>query len=141
MMMDTGYVPMAPKQMHGADLKIEIISRIAIALKQGDIQSLTAFIQQITAIAQLKATQGTEMLNTDEMMDYSLRLYNLPPKFVYGGAQLAKIRQIINQQRAQQQQQQQAMATAKTAKDLGAANTGGDTNMLQKLIEQQSPGG
>ena len=141
LMVESNSIPPAPQQMHGADLKIEIISRIAIALKQGDIQSLTAFIQQINAIAQTKAVQGTEALNTDEMMDYSLKLFNLPPKFLYGGAQLAQIRQQINQARAQQQKVAQAEQVSKTTKNLGQSNTGGDSNMLQKLMEQNSPGG
>lgn|SRR5665213_149996 len=136
LMLDTKYVPPAPKQMHGADLKIEIISRIAIALKQGDIQSLTAWVQQIMLIAQAKNNPGTEMLNVDEIMDYSLRLYNLPPKFVYGGAQLAKIRQIITQQQAAQQKAAQQEQMSKTAKNLGQADTGGGTNLLQKLSQQ-----
>ena len=141
LMLDEGVIDPAPPQMNGADLKIEIISRIAIALKQGDIQSMTALVQGVTAIAQMKQLPGTEMMNADEMADHLVRILNQSPKFVYGGAALAKIRQMMNQQRQQQQQQAQAEQMSKTAKNLGGANTGGDTNMLQKLMEQGGQGG
>jgi hypothetical protein len=136
LMLDSKYIPPAPKAMHGADLKIEIISRIAIALKQGDIQGVTAFIQLVVQIMQAKAIPGSEAMNTDEIIDYCLRLFNLPPKFLYGGAQLAKIRQIITQQKQQQQQAAMQEQRSKTAKNLGQADTGGDTNLLQKMIQQ-----
>ncbi|MDE2099516.1 MAG: hypothetical protein KGL39_19850 [Patescibacteria group bacterium] len=130
-------VPPAPEQIHGQPLKVEIISRIAIALKQGDLQSLNAMIQMATSIAQMKQLPGTEMMNADEMMDHTVRILNQSPKFIYGGAQLAKIRQMIAQQHQQQQKLQQQELASKTAKNLGQADTGGDSNLLQKMMEQQ----
>jgi Bacteriophage head to tail connecting protein len=136
MFLEDKVIPPAPAKMHGANLKIEIISRIAIALKQGDVQSINAFVQFVTMVAQAKAIQGTEMLNADEIIDYALKIFNLPPKFVYGGQALAKIRQNIARINQQQQKMQQQQHVADTAKTLSQANTGGDTNMLQKLTQQ-----
>jgi len=139
-MVDEKVIPPAPKGLHGKPLKVEVISRIAIALKQGDINAMDAFVQGEEALAQVKQMPGTERLNADEVSDYRLRTLNLPPKFLYSPQQVAKIRQQMNEMKAKQQAMAQAEQASKTAKNLGAANTGGDSNMLQKLIQQAQGG-
>ena len=144
MMLEDGIIPPAPQQMHGQPLKVEVISRIAIALKQGDVQAINAGLGMAQAVANVKQLPGTEALNGDEILDHSFKVLDLPPKFLYAGKDLQRIRQIMNQQHEQQQKAAQAEQASKTAKNLGTAKAGDDTTLLQKMIEQNggaSPNG
>jgi hypothetical protein len=140
LMLEDKEVPPAPPAMHGSELKVEVVSRIAIALKQGDINALNAFLGTVNQVVQIKAQPGSEALNGDEAMDYSLHLLNLPPKLSYSADQLAKIRDNINKMKQQQQAADHAEKMSKVAKNLGGADTGGDSNMLQKIMEQSQGG-
>jgi len=140
LMVEDRVIPPAPKELHGEPLRVEVISRIAIALKQGDINALNAGLALAGQVAQIKAQPGTERVNGDEAMDYGFRLLNLNPKLLYSQEDVAKIRQKMNDMRQKQQAAQQAETQSKTLKNLGGADTGGDTNMLQKMIQQQQGG-
>jgi hypothetical protein len=141
LMLEDRVIPPAPKIIHGADLQVNIVSRIAIALKQSDINALNAHLGLVGQVAQIKAQPGSEALNGDEAMDYSLKLLNLPPKLMYTGPQLAKIRDLMNKHKQQQQAAEQSKTMSETAKNLGGASTGGDSNLLQKIMEQQGGNG
>jgi len=137
LMVEDRVIPSAPPDLHGTPLRVEVISRIAIALKQGDINALNAGIGAAGQIAQVKAQPGTERLNGDEALDYTFRLLNLPPKLLYSEAQVAKIRQQMTQIRQAKQQAALAEQHSKTAKNLGQADVGGDSSLLQKIMESQ----
>jgi len=137
LMLEDRKIDPAPKSIDNADLKIQIVSRIAIALKQGDINALNAYLGTVNQVVQIKAQPGSEALNGDEVMDYSQHLLNLPPKLSYSGDQLAKIRDNMNKMKQQQAAAQAGETASKTAKNLAGAGTGGDSNLLQKIMESQ----
>lgn len=137
LMVEDRVIPPAPKSIHGADLKIQIVSRIAIALKQSDINALNAYLGTVQQVVNIKAQPGSEALNGDEVMEYSQHLLNLPPKLSYSGDELQKIRDQKNKMAAQQAAAQHAETASKTAKNLAGASTGGDSNLLQKIMDQQ----
>ena len=137
LMVEDREVPSAPPSMDGQDLKVEVISRIAIALKQSDINALNALLGIINQLIQIKAQPGSEKLNGDEVMDYAMRLLNLPPKLTYSLEDVTKIRDQLNKMKQQQAAAQHAETASKTAKNLAGAGTGGETNLLQKIMDSQ----
>lgn len=141
LMIEEKVIPSAPDNIHMKNLKVEVISRIAIALKQGDINAIDAGMNTVAKIAEIKAQPGTERLNGDEVMDDVFRKLNLSPKYLYDEKQAAKIRQAMNQQKQQQMAAQHAEQLSKTAKNLSAADMGGNTNLLQQMMDAAKNGG
>ncbi len=137
LMLEDRAIGPAPRSMHGQDLKVEVISRIAIALKQSDINALNALLGLMNQLIQIKAQPGSEKVNGDEIMDYAMRLLNLPPKLTYSNEDVKKIRDQINKMKQRQMEAQHAETASKTAANLSNASTGGDTNLLQKMMGQQ----
>ena len=140
-MLDEKIIPPAPPALHGIELKVEVVSSIAMALKQSDIQAIQTGIGIVSNLASVKGMPGTERLNSDEVLDYVFRALNLSPKLLYSEQQVAQIRQAINQQKQQQAQAEQAEQMSKTAKNLAGAGTGGDKNLLQHVMGGQNPNG
>jgi hypothetical protein len=133
-MLDDGDIPPAPPQMHGSPLKVEVVSRVAIALKMGEITGYQKGIEFATAIAAAKA-QGDDSINADEFMPKAWKILNLPPQTLYSLKQKQVMRQQKAQQQAQEQQVEAAHKLSGAAKNLGGADTGDGNNMLQQLLE------
>jgi hypothetical protein len=135
MMLQDGLIPPAPEQLHGAPLKVEVISRIAMTLKMTEITGYQKGIEFATALAQAKQA-GNDSLNDDEFLQRVFKALNLPPTTLFSKQQLQTIRQARQQAQDKQQAIENAHKLSGATKNLGQSDTGDNGNLLQQLMEQ-----
>lgn len=97
-----GKLPEMPASLDGAELEVVYTSPASQAQYAAGIADMSAFIQDITPLAQADPTI-VEGVNGREMLDEYARLRNLSPRMIRTEEQLEQIRE----QRAQAEQQQQ----------------------------------
>jgi hypothetical protein len=133
-MLENDYIPPAPPEIAGMDLKIEYVSMLAQAQKMigsSGLEQFAGFVGQIAA-ADPKAAMKVKW---DEMVDQYGTMLGVPPAVIRSDED-------VEEMIAQQQQQQQMMQTmqmmqqaAGTAKDLGQTPVNqGQKSALDALI-------
>mgnify|MGYP000564787440 FL=1 len=134
----TKRLPPPPRELQGRDVRIEYISIMAQAQKllgTTAVERFTTFVGNLaTAVP-----AALDKLNIDTTIDEYGRMLGVPPTTIRGDDEVAQLRADRAQQQAQAQQLAAAQAAAGTAKDLAAADTGGDnalTTMLRGLGAQ-----
>jgi len=131
---DAGILPPVPKEMEGADIKIEFISVLAQAQKAVGLSAMDQLLMTVGQVAQLKP-EVIDKVNGDAWVDKASDILGVDPDLVVANDQVAMIRQ----QRAEQQQAQQMAemlpSTAQAAKALSETNTR-DPSALTDLYSQ-----
>lgn len=127
-----GKLPPKPQQMKNQEVGVEYLSILAQAAKAiaaGTIRDAAGFVGSLAAF-------DPSVLDTVKL-DVMLRRYceavGLSPDMLRGDDEVAQLRAARKQQQAAAAQQQQALAVSQTAKNLGQANTGGDTALARAM--------
>lgn len=121
-MLRRGMIPRPPRELEGANLKIEYTSVMAQAQKLIGLGGLDRFSVSMKALAEVDPTI-VDIVDTQELAETYAEMTSVPPKILRTPEQVAEIRQ----ERARQQQAAQAAATLKdasaAAKNLGSVDT------------------
>ena len=139
LLLTEGKLPMAPKEMHGVPLKIDMVSTVAIALKMGEITAYKEFATFIEQYAQADPNIK-DVVDSDEMARKVSQSLNISQTVIRGEDKVQALRQQRAQQQAQQQAAERAPQIAKGVKDLAQAPTDGNS-ALSQLMGQQGQGG
>lgn len=137
-MINSGMIPPAPKELGGENLKVEYISIMAQAQKLvgiGAVERFAGFVGQAAAVD----PRILDKVNGDQMIDVYSDLVSLPTGIVRTDDEVMNIRSQREQAIAQQQQAEQMSMQAKTAKDLSQSKIESD-NGLGMLVDQAQSG-
>lgn len=126
-------IPKPPEELQGRELRVEYVSVLAAAQRAHattGIERASSFVANLSAVK----PDALDTLDFDQVVtEYSSSL-GVPPQIVRSDDQV----QLIRQQRAKAAQAQQQMAQAQeasvTAKNLGQAPVGQDSNALNELL-------
>lgn len=131
---DAGILPPVPKEMEGADIKIEFISVLAQAQKAVGLSAMDQLLMTVGNVAQLKP-DVIDKVNGDAWIDKASDILGVDPDLVVANDQVA----LIRKQRAEQEQAQQMAdmvpGAAQAAKTLSETNTR-DPNALTDMFSQ-----
>jgi hypothetical protein len=135
MMVKSGILPPAPKELQGHDLQVDFVSTLAQAQQLVGLSSMDRFAMTLGSLAQMKP-EVMDKLDADQFADVYAQRLGLDPSLIVGDDKVV----LIRQNRAQQQQQQQQMAMmqpmADAAAKVGGVQTqGGESNMLADVMQ------
>lgn len=134
MMLDAGIVAEPPEELAGAPLTVEFTSILAQAQKQAGASAIDRLIGTVGAMAGMMP-DAIDKLDPDQIVDEYAHVLGVNPKLLRAEESLQALRQGRQQMQAQQMQAAQQAQAASTAKDLAAAQTGGN-NMLTEVAGQ-----
>lgn len=137
MMLRQGMIPTPPQELSGMNLKIEYISVMAQAQKMIGISGIERFAQFTNQLATVDPTVN-DKVNRDMMVDRYGDMTSIPPGIVRTDEAVAGIRSARAQVLAQQQKMDHIEQAAGAAKNLSAADTGGDNALTQVLDKASS---
>jgi hypothetical protein len=132
-MVRSGILPPAPREIAGQPMEIEFISMLSMAQQA----AATAGIERIFGIVGNLAgidPAATDNVDIDFGLDKMSELLGNDPRLIRSPEQLDAIRAKREQQAAQQQAQEQALAYAKGAETLSKVDVGGGRNAIQQMI-------
>jgi hypothetical protein len=134
-LVEQGWIPEAPEELQGQDLKVEYISTMAQAQKMVDIGGLDRFSGFVANLAaQTQNPQLLDKLDSDQLIDVYADRTGVPPDVVRTDEEVAEIRAGRAQAQSAQMQSELMKNAAGTAKDLSQANLDGD-NALSRLVQ------
>jgi hypothetical protein len=131
-----GLLPPPPADVAEAEYKVEYVSILAQAQKLINANSMTAYLQTATAVAQINPDSVVKT-NWDKFLEDYGDTVNLPARIVREDDEVSKLREAQAQEAQRQQQIVEDQANADTAQKLGSADVTEDTALGQL---QQSMG-
>ncbi len=130
--LEAGKLPPPPEELQGRDLQVEYISIMAQAQKllgTTAVERISTFIGNLSVVF----PEVKDKLNIDATVDVYGGMLGVSPTIVRTDEEVAAMREQRAQAQAKEQQMMQAQAAAGVAKDLSAADTGGD-NALNTML-------
>lgn len=115
-----GAIAVPPKQMQGAQIKVEFISNLAQAQKLVGLQPIEMYVGFIGANAEL-FPNILDKVDYDEMADEYAEVAGVPPKMIRDDKEVEQIRLERAQQAEQRMMMEQAAQGAQIAKDASQA--------------------
>lgn len=112
-MLRQGAFPQPPEELQGADYDIELVSPLAKAQKQGELQNTLRGVEVLTQMAQIAPV--LDYLDGDKMIDYLIDVMGMPAQIVRSPEEVAIVRRQQAQQAAQQQEQMAELQEAEVA--------------------------
>lgn len=112
-MMRQGAFPEPPEELRGADYDIELVSPLAKAQKQMELQNTLRGVEVLTQVGQIAPVM--DYLDGDKMVDYLIDVMGLPAQVVRSEEEVAILRRQQAQQAAQQQEQLAQLQEAEIA--------------------------
>lgn len=112
-MMRQGAFPEPPEELQGADYDIELVSPLAKAQKQMELQNTLRGVEVLTQVGQIAPVM--DYLDGDKMVDYLIDVMGLPAQVVRSEEEVAILRRQQAQQAAQQQEQLAQLQEAEIA--------------------------
>lgn len=134
-MQNQGLIPEPPKELLGADLKVEYISVMAQAQKMvgiGGIERFAGFVGQLAAAD----PQVLDKIDSDQIVDVYADIVSVAPGIVRSDEKVQEIRSQRQQQMAQQAKTEQLGTMAGAAKQLSETSLEGDS-ALNRLLGGQ----
>lgn len=125
-MLQMGLIPTPPDALSGAKLRIEYISILHQAQKLTALVGIQTLVRFTGEVAQFDPSV-IDKLDRDQLIDEVADIVGAPPKVVVSDETVLAIRQQKAEQAAKAAQAAQLQAVAKSAKDLGGADTGEGT--------------
>jgi hypothetical protein len=140
-MLEAGIVPPPPPEIQGSNINVEFVSMLAQAQKAVSTNGIDRFMGNIAQVAQFKP-EVLDKFDVDKWADIYSDVLGVDPELILPNDQVAQIR--AARQKAQQAAAQQAQMAqgAATAKDLSAADTGGQnalTDVMNMFSGYNSP--
>jgi hypothetical protein len=124
--------PPIPEELQGVKIDVEYVSLLAQAQKLVNTNSIEAFGDFVTRVAQINP-EIIDKFNVDEAADAYADYVGLPPKIVRDAEEVAEVREARAAAVQQQAEMEQATQEAKIAKDLGSAQVAEGESALQRL--------
>ena len=106
-----GKIPEAPETIEQESLDIEYVSPLAKAQKQSDVQGIMRLFELLSPLAGIDPGVF-DHLDTDGLVRYMLRTLSIPASVTKGEGEIARDRQVRQEQQAQQQELNEATQTA-----------------------------
>jgi len=106
-----GKIPEAPPMIEQESLDIEYVSPLAKAQKQSDVQGIMRLFELLSPLAGIDPGVF-DHLDTDGLVRYMLRTLSIPASVTKGEGEIARDRQVRQEQQAQQQELNEATQTA-----------------------------
>lgn len=125
-MLEMGLIPTPPDALSEAKLRIEYISILHQAQKLTALVGIQTLVRFTGEVAQFDPSV-TDKLDGDQLIDEVADITGAPPKVVVSDETVLAIRQKRAEDQAKAQQAATLQAVAKSAKDLGGADTGEGT--------------
>lgn len=135
-MQKRGFIPPAPPDIRGSELKVEYISVLHQAQKAtqlGGLRSVAEFIEPIAA----RDPSVFDKVDMDKVIEHFAEDAGVPPDIIRSDEKVAQIRQARAQAAKEERQVRLQEHASKTAKNLAQANTGGQ-NALTDLAAHQA---
>lgn len=136
-MVEGGIVPPAPEELQGMELNVEFVSMLAQAQRAIGTNSVDRFVGNLGAVAQFKP-EVLDKFDADQWADSYSEMLGVDPKMIIAGDQVAVIREARAKAQQAQAQVDAMHTTSETARNLGAADTGGGSNALMDVMNQFS---
>lgn len=134
---EVGILPPPPPELEGQDINIEFISTLAQAQKMVGIGGLDGFIGRVAQVSAGKQDPSVwDKVDADQCIDKYADMFGVDPSVVVADDRVVMVREDRAQQQAAQQRAAAVPAMAGAAKDLAAADTGGQnalTDVLSRL--------
>ena len=131
-MVEAGAVPAPPEELQGMELSVEFVSMLAQAQRAVATNGVDRFVMNLGAVAGMKP-DVLDKFDSDRWADAYADMLGVDPELIVPGEQVA----IIRQQRAQaaqaQAQMQAAEQMAGAARNLAAADTGGQNALTDVM--------
>jgi len=118
-MLRKGLLMPVPEELDGVPLDIEYQSRLEVAQKFGELQSLNMFLQTVGGFAQFKP-EALDKLSADEVVNLLAEFSGADAKALESDEVVKAIRENRQELAQQQQQLAQAQQGGMVAKDVGA---------------------
>lgn len=122
-MIEARMVPPPPRDLAGAELKVEFVSMLAQAQRAVGLASVDRLLGTVGSAAQFGMTNMMDKLDQDQIVDEYADMLGVDPELINANEDVA----IIREQRAEQQQAMMAAeaapAAAQTAKTLSETDT------------------
>lgn len=128
-----GILPEPPEELAGQALRVEYISIMAQAQKligTASMERFSGFVGNLAAVN----PEVLDKYDMDQAVDEYADMTGVPPRIVRSDDDVVRMRQERAQQQQALQQAQMGMAAAQGAKVLSEADTGEDTNLLQRVL-------
>lgn len=132
-----GYLPPAPDELAGGELRIEYISMMAQAQKMLGTANIERLIGTVGNIAGI-VPAALDNIDFDETVRTLADQYGAAPKIVRTKQAVARLRALQAQAQKAQQQVAAGLAAVEGAKNLAAADMSGD-NGLTRLVNNAGP--
>lgn len=131
---DLGLIPPAPKELQGAELKVQYLGLLAQAQKIVSLQSVQQTAQYVAGLAQVWP-EARDKFNADQSIDEFADANGTPPDLILSDDAVAEVRAQRAQREAAIQAQVQASAAAETGKTLSETQVKGKS-ALDRVAEQ-----
>ena len=128
-----GLLPPAPQEMQGMELNVEFVSMLAQAQRAVGTNAVDRYVGNLGMVAQMKP-DVLDRFDADEWAESYADMLGVDPRLIVADDKVAFIRQERAKAQAQQAQAEQMAQGAQTARNLAAADTGGEnalTNVMQ----------
>lgn len=128
-----GLLPPAPQEMQGVELNVEFVSMLAQAQRAVGTNAVDRYVGNLGMVAQMKP-DVLDRFDADEWAESYADMLGVDPRLIVADDKVAFIRQERAKAQAQQAQAEQMAQGAQTARNLAAADTGGEnalTNVMQ----------
>jgi Xaa-Pro aminopeptidase len=133
-MLRRGLIPPPPPALQGMALKVEYTSIMAQAQKSVGLSNVERFLLTVGNLMQLTGDQSIGMkVDWEQAVDEIAIRSGLPPRVVRSDEDVAEIREAQAEQARAMQAAQMAETESKAARNLAAADTGGD-NALTRVL-------
>lgn len=129
-----GFIPEAPEELQGRELKVEYISIMAQAQKLAGLSGLERFTGYVGNLAPVQP-DIIDKVNMDEMVDTYGDIIGLQPGIIRTDEEVAQIRGQRQAAAQAQQQAETARQAAGAAKDLSQVDVDGN-NPVAELVRQ-----
>lgn len=127
-----GYLPPPPKELQGAELRVEYISILAQAQKLLGVTSIERLAAFVAGLGELDPS-ARDLFDPDEAVRAYGEALGTPPRIIRTAEVVQRLRQQRAEAQAQQQALEQAAVAAQGAKTLADTTMEGDT-ALNRLL-------
>lgn len=118
-MLRSGMLPQPPREVEGQELRIEYISPVARAQKEGDLKAVGDMVSFIGQIAQMDQ-DVMKIPNLDAIVRFIAKNRGVPPSLVHTQEEVQQMKEAEREAVAQEQQMAQMQQLAQVASQLGA---------------------
>jgi hypothetical protein len=139
--LEAGLLPEPPEELEGEELPAEYTSIMAQAQKMVALATIDHVITRLMNLAALNPNDLAflDKIDLDQVVDEIAKMTGLPPRIVRSDDVVAEIRQRVAAQQQAAQEAEVMAQQAAAARDLSAADTGGQNALTDLLTMTAGP--